>query len=171
MKRIWITVTLLATITGSASSEPIPRAAQNLLDKRDQAVSRIDLQLNEELSKVKSQAMRNGDLPEANAIASLIDSLKKTPANYVPDPMVNTVWNFLGVRHQKINEFTFLTGGKVKCESTYNNATWRRLDENNILFSYGTDESHIVFRVSDAGGKKMSGFHYSGRPRHIQRVK
>lgn len=80
------------------------------------------------------------------------------------------MWNFLGINRQKINEFTFLRNGKVKCENTYTDAVWQRLDESNILFGYGLDESYIVFRVSGEAGKNMKGFHYSGRARYLQRT-
>jgi hypothetical protein len=51
-----------------------------------------------------------------------------------PDPMIGTVWNLLGVKRQKINEFTFLKDGKVKCAKAYKNATWARIDKDSILF-------------------------------------
>ena len=95
---------------------------------------------------------------------------KKEKVSAGNDPIVGTVWNFLGINRQKINEFTFLRNGKVKCENTYTNAVWKRLDESNILFGYGLDESYIVFRVSDEAGKNMKGFHYSGRARYLQRT-
>jgi hypothetical protein len=87
------------------------------------------------------------------------------------DPLIGSIWIFLGVNHQKINQFTFLKNGKVQCENTYNNATWKRIDQNNILFGYGIESSYIVFRLSDQSGKNMTGFHYSGRPRYLERVK
>lgn len=87
------------------------------------------------------------------------------------DPLIGTEWDFLGVKRQRINGFKFLKDGRVRCESTYKNATWRRLDKLNILFSYGVDNSFIVFRISDQNKKEFSGYHYSGKGRYLSFVK
>ena len=88
-----------------------------------------------------------------------------------PDPLIGTVWNLLGTKGQKINEFTFLKDGKVKCASAYKNATWSRIDKDNVLFGYGVDSSYVVFRTTNATGREMRGYTYDGRTRHLQRVK
>lgn len=171
MKSSQILFTALAISLAPAIAEPLPDVAQDLLTKREEAIARIDEKLNGELKKVKLRFMKEGKLEDANAVDTLIKETVKPPVSDIGDPLINSVWNFLGVNNQKINEFVFLPGGKVECESKYKDATWRRLDKINVLFSYGTDESHIVFRVTDASGKKMSGYHYSGRPRHLVRIK
>ena len=171
MKILHTSLLFIALSLSSYAVESLPDAAQNLLKKRQEAVDRLDVRLNKELEKVKLRCMKDGDLDGANTVEALIKSPDKSLENDAKDPLVGSVWNFRGVNRQKINEFRFLKGGKVKCESSYKHATWRRLDKNNILFSYGTDASYIVFRVSDANNKIMSGHHYSGRSRSIQRIK
>jgi hypothetical protein len=88
-----------------------------------------------------------------------------------PDPLIGTVWNLLGTNRQKINELTFLKDGKVKCDKSYKNATWARVDKDNILFGYGVDSSYVVYRISDASGKEMRGYTYDGRVRYLQKIK
>lgn len=163
-------VLLFALIEGSVCAQSLPKEAEELLKKRQATISRLDDTLNSELEKVKVRCMKEGDLEGANAVAALIKNPENSPAPDASDPLIGTVWNFLGVNGQKINEFTFLKGGKVQCDG-YKNATWRRLDKSNILFDYGGDDAHIVFRVTDAAGRNMTGYHYSGRPRSIQRIK
>lgn len=150
--------------------ETLPEEAQTLLKKRGEAVARIDDKLNVELEKVKARCMQAGDLEGANAVAALIQEPNRTANVDASDPMIGTVWNFLGVNRQKINEFTFLKGGKVRCESEYKEATWRRLDANTILFGYSPEGGYIVL-YSDGSGKFMSGLHKSGRSRSIARIK
>ena len=160
-----------ALVQGSVSAQSLPKDAQDLLKKQQESILRLNDTLNRELEKVKVRCMKDGNLEGANAVAALVKNPENLPVDDAADPLVGTVWSFQGVNRQKINEFTFLKAGKVKCESEYKTATWRRLDKNNILFDYGGDDSHIVLRVTDPEGKNMTGYHYSGRPRHIQRIK
>jgi hypothetical protein len=106
--------------------------------------------------------------PIVEAIPKAKEDRQAPAAN---DPLIGTQWDFLGVKRQRINGFKFLKDGRVRCESTYKNATWMRLDGMNILFSYGVDDSFIVFRISDQNKKEFSGHHYSGRRRYLSFVK
>ena len=107
-------------------------------------------------------------MPDAEAKPKIGERREVPAAN---DPMIGTEWDFLGVKHQRINGFTFLKDGRVRCDNTYKSATWRRLDELNILFSYGVDNSVIVFRYTDHKKKNMAGHHYSGSARYLRLVK
>ena len=171
MKSIQVLLFSLSLMATSVAEESLPESLNVLLQQRKEAVARLDKRLNEELEKVKWGLMKEGDLDGANSVEALISDPTKQPAVNENDPLIGTTWNFLGKNKQKINEFRFLRGGKVKCESSYNNATWTRLDDQNILFSYGTDSSFIVFRGADAKSRQMEGWHYGGRSRSIQRVK
>jgi hypothetical protein len=107
-------------------------------------------------------------VPVAEATPKAGEGREAPAAN---DPMVGTEWDFLGVKHQRINGFKFLKDGRVQCDNTYKNATWRRLDELNILFSYGVDNSFIVFRFTDQKKSNMAGHHYGGSDRYLRLVK
>ena len=86
------------------------------------------------------------------------------------DPLCDTTWEFLGANDRKINTIRFLKNGRAECESRYGEAIWRRLDEHSILFGYGVESSFIVFRTDEVGSGRMSGYHYSGKKRHIVKV-
>ncbi len=171
MKKLQLTIILLGLFQASASAQSLPDDAQELLKKQQVAIARLDETLNRELEKVKLRCMKDGDLEGANAVDSVIKDPEKLPADAASDPLVGTVWHFLGSGRDKINEVEFLKGGKVRCEVAYKNATWRRIDKTNILFGYGDGDSYIVFRATDAEGKNMTGYLYIGKPRHLQRVK
>lgn len=170
MKTLQLLVILVGITLPCFAEEQLPESAQALLKKRDEAIARLDSKLNDELEKVKSSCMRTGDLEGANAVDALIRKPDKAATVDAGDPMIGTVWNFLGVNRQKINEFTFLKEGKVRCESAYKDATWRRLDANTILFGYSPEGGYIVL-YSDGSDKFMSGLHKTGRSRSIQRIK
>jgi len=121
----------------------------------------------------------DGDVKGVLPQDGFIDANKHTPeqiADFIIervqllDPMYDTVWEFRGVRDQKINVLHFLKDGRVECDRLYESAFWRRLDENSVLFGYGRESSFIVFRGAGGDSERMSGFHHSGRRRHIVRV-
>ena len=171
MKTSYLVILCLLSVQLSLNAQTLPDDAEELIRKRQEVVAKIDKTLNRELEKVKKRCTKAGDLDGAIAVDALIKSPGKGDVGDESDPLLGTVWNFLGVNRQKINEFTFPKGGKVRCENSYKDATWRRLDDDNILFSYGTDASFIIFRLTDPKGKSMSGHHYSGRRRHLQITK
>ena len=75
-----------------------------------------------------------------------------------------------GANGQKINEFKFLGGGKLKCESAYEDAMWKRIDPKTILFGYTNEGSYIILTADD-GGEYMSGRNKGGRARAIRKIK
>lgn len=87
------------------------------------------------------------------------------------DPLSNTTWNFLGVNRQTINHFVFKNTGEVTCAHTYDQAIWRRIDDETILFGYGTESSYIVFKPELSDSTTMVGQHSSGRKRYLRKVK
>ena len=161
---------LLGFLLAAVAEEALPKAAQDLLDKRQEAVDRIDERLNEELEKVKVRCVKEGDLEGALRIDALIQESDKSVTSDATDPLVGSIWDFLGVNRQKINEFVFLKGGKVKCANSYKDAIWKRLNENTILFGYTSNGGYIVM-VADESGKMMSGRNQEGRPRSLKRIK
>ncbi len=161
---------IIVLTQGSSIGEELPREAEILLEKRQTAMERINERLNEELEKIKADRMGAGDLEGAKAVDALIADSDKTVKNDSADPIVGTTWNYLGVNRQKINEFTFLKGGKVRCESSYNDANWRRLDSSTILFGYTSEGGYVVL-YSDGNKNFMTGLHKGRRTRSIQRIK
>ncbi len=171
MKTSYFVILSLLLAQLDLNAQTLPEDAERLVRKRHEAVAKIDKTLKRDLVKVKKRCAKDGDSNGATAVDSRIKSLDKNKFGDKSDPLIGTVWNFLGVNRQKINEFTFLKSGEVRCEESYKDATWKRLDDDNILFSYGIDASFIVFRITDSKGWNMSGHHYGGRKRHIQRIK
>lgn len=86
------------------------------------------------------------------------------------DPIYDTIWEIRGIKNQKINTARFLKNGRVELERPYGEAIWRRLDEHSILFGYGVESSFIVFRAEEVGSGLMSGYHYSGKKRHLVKI-
>lgn len=68
---------LLALATFAPAKE-LPEDVQILINKRDNAISQINIKFVEELEKLKVKYTKSGDLDSANAIVALIE---KTPDN------------------------------------------------------------------------------------------
>lgn len=159
---------------GLSHAEAIPQDAARLLEKHARAEAKLSATLTSELEKLKIKYTKRGDLDSANAINKLLkDPSKERGKPNLPDQLDNTKWTFLGINRQDINEFEFLSDGKVKCKNTYKNATWKRIDKDTIIFSYGLAGSpQIVFHINGAARKDMTGYNSeNGRIRHLKLIK
>ena len=167
--KITTCVVLAITFAAFLVASELPREAQAVLDKRHEAVDRLEEKFKQELEVIRERCEKDGDLKTAKAVQEFLEN-RAEPAPK-GDPFVNSTWHFLGVKRQRINEFRLLASGKVECKDRYEDATWRRIDKDNILFSYGIDRSYIVFRATDSTGRRMSGYHHTGRARYLQRIR
>ena len=115
-----------------------------------------------------------GDFKSAALIlAETKEKEKPAPAKKrIPtDPLVGTTWDFLGTKQQRINGLKFKRDGTVVAESLYPNASWKRLNDNTILFNYAPNDSFIVFHVQP-DLNLMKGYHSAaGLVRYIRKVK
>ena len=170
MKKLYLVILFLGLVHEIALAQSLPLDAQQLIDQRQAEVDRIDKNLSSDLKKVKARCMKDGDLEAANAVAALIKLPPKASAPEKLDPLAGSVWNFLGVNRQILNKLTLLNSGEVKCENTYTNATWERLDDKTILFCYGWEGSYALLRFTDDTKSYMSGSNVSGRARHLKRL-
>ncbi len=170
MKTLNIALLAATLLLQAIAAESLPDDAQALLARRQEAVHRIDEILNEELKKVRAKCLSEEDLEGANSVDALIKEPDKSSVANLIDPIIGTVWNFLGVNGQKINEFKFLGGGKLKCESAYKDAMWKRIDSKTILFGYTSEGSYIILTAED-GGEYMSGRNKGGRARAIRKIR
>lgn len=170
MKSFLLALFLPALMIFSGVSEELPVDAKTLLNQRNAQLKKLDQELNRKLTEVKDRCLRDGDLEGANAVAAIIKGAKITESPLKTDPLIGTVWNFLGSERQWINQFTFLQTGEVKCENSYTNAKWERLDAKTILFYYGTEGNYAILRMSDDSEKFMSGSNLSSKSRSLQLV-
>jgi hypothetical protein len=150
---------------------------QNLIKKRDEAVSQIDITFVRELEKMKLKYTKLGDLESANKIVDLIarHAIKVVDGTPADPEFEGTKWEF----HNKSGRLGFLefqAGGKVKSKE-YPNSSWQRVDKDTIRFQYEKNESagiaggHVTFRFQDANRSKMSGTQSEiGTPRYLYKV-
>jgi len=83
------------------------------------------------------------------------------------DVIAETSWDFLGVNKQVINHFRFKRDGSVDAQHDYDNASWRWLDAQSLLFNYGPGPPYIIFHPEASG--LMKGFHSgNGRVRYLR---
>lgn len=86
-----------------------------------------------------------------------------------PRPLrVNSRWEFLGINRQWINSFTFMSDGSVMPAQHYNQATWRRISANAILFNYGPGQGYILFEPESGNVWKGFGSRH-GKVRYLKK--
>jgi len=160
-----------------ASAGDIPDDARSLIEKRDEAVARIDLILVGELEKLKIKYTQLGDLDSAVNIVGLIEHYSGIASDTRPPDAEfdGTSWAFHN-RSGRLGVLHFLAGGKIESKE-YPNSSWIRIDEDTIRFQYHTDESssiaggHVTFRFQDAERSKMSGKQSElGTPRYLHKI-
>lgn len=121
-----------------------------------------------ELEKLKDKFTKAGNLEGANATVATIASLKGKPILQIKekDPLDYTKWNLLGVDKQIITSLNLLPDGKI-LSTKYKKPTWRRVDQDTILFNYGKEQTYIIFYKSLEG---MTGYNSkNGKIRHLQK--
>ena len=128
----------------------------------------------EKLEASQKKAMAEQDLDKAVRLRDIVKEMAKLKSpieEAATDPFDNTSWEFLGSDQRRINKFDFKTKGKIVAESTYNEAGFRSLSENIILFNYGKiNSTYIVFhRQSDPN--LFKGYHSkAGKTRYLRKV-
>lgn len=76
--------TQLSTLFGAE----LPQAVRTLVEKRQEAISRIDNIFVQELEKIKTNYTKAGDLEMANMVAELINQTKEADSRFLPDGSV-----------------------------------------------------------------------------------
>lgn len=135
-------IILLATI---ASADELPEDLQHLMEKRTEAVAKIDAAFISKLEKLKIKYTKVGDLDTANAIVALIEKFKATDPNYgnlpiFPNNIFGEIfsWSSNGTNHG--NKLILLEGGKGSFSGDA--ITWRKMNGRKLRlnFKYGNPE-------------------------------
>lgn len=135
MKNTLSTVIVILLTAVFSMGEELPIDIQSLLNKRDQAVAKIDQTLVQELEKLKVKFTKAGDLESANKTVKLIEQYS---ANFelVGEWSVRSGTGWSGV-------FNFLPNGKI------NDGTWRIVNNKKVICKWpdGTSDTFDLPQV------------------------
>lgn len=157
--RITLSSIILIFVTVAFSvGEELPSDIQSLLNKRDQAVAKIDQTLVQELEKLKIKYTKAGELDAANATVALIDKYKATQTDggklpEFPNDIYGKIFSWADNGKNRGNRLVILEGGKGNFSG--NAITWKKMNGRKLRLSYKNGNPEIEW--SD-DGKSFTGF-------------
>lgn len=170
MRNFTYVCAIISLLAGWSSGEELPREVERLISKRNEAVTKIDRTMVEELEKLKLQYTKDGDLEAANKTVELIDlytdaSLKEELAGKwrIYDTKNPAYWTGIVTITR---ELSYSCQGSFGTPNNQGNAGKVAIDKENkkiILGLYEFDASSI------SKGKLFATF--QGDPRTLERVK
>ncbi len=137
----YIFVLTIFNVSFSAVGSELPDDVKNLVEKRQQAVNRINSVFVEELKKLKLNYTRTGNLNTANAIVSLVEQYEVVnDADEDQDMsslLKNTTWAWF--RNESV---TFLDNGRAR---------WSYNDQESFSWRITNQKARVVSGITPRG--------------------
>jgi hypothetical protein len=85
IRRVALTMVISTQVLSTLIGAELPQVVRTLMEKRQEAISRIDNVFVQELEKIKVNYTKGGDLESANMVAELINQTKERDRGFSPD--------------------------------------------------------------------------------------
>ena len=126
--------------------EELPIDIQSLLNKRNQAVAKIDQTLVQELEKLKVKYTKAGELDLANATVALIENYKTNEPNagnlpVFPNEIFGKSFSWTANGRNDGNRLIILEGGKGTFSG--NAITWMKINGRKLRLNFANGSSEI----------------------------